>query len=471
MGWKMESTDCEVLIVGAGVTGMSAANRLLASGKYNRNQVVVIEKECEPGGLLRSTVAGQHWWDNGVFFFHHNRNRVNKYHIYSKFPEIFRRSEIRMEKALYQDEIRLFPFTTRELLRSMTIIEWIQFPFSFFYHWVCRNINEPKKDLQTWIYNRITPIIYKHTGLNQYIEKLMGLPINDLSYKFGEDRLSFIDDMSKPSRVLGSNINRILKKETESDGNHENNPFQIYYPNGRGVSMISQKMAGKLIDDGVQLLFNSCLVEMSPTEDRSKPFRIVINTKGEKKELRAKNIISTIPLEVLINSYRYSGSDILKNNVKKLKYSSLYLIFYIVNKKIFEGEHQVLYSLEQNDVWKRLFIRRLSESEYSITVEVPFRMGRELNIEEIKSKIDSHLINRMQFFSIENIIMRSEATVEHAYPVAFKGYDKIIQQLVGKLESESIYTAGRQGRYDYCNVTGAIEWGESSAEKILRLSE
>jgi protoporphyrinogen oxidase len=67
--------DNTVLIVGAGITGLSLAQKLVAEGK----RVLVIEKQAAPGGLARSYRYGGHVFDIGPHRFHSDDQRVISY--------------------------------------------------------------------------------------------------------------------------------------------------------------------------------------------------------------------------------------------------------------------------------------------------------------------------------------------------------------------------------------------------------
>src|SRR5678816_1066582 len=64
----MDPVEVEYLVVGAGVSGLSFANWIRA--EKPGAEVVVIEKELEPGGYCRTVVQDGFVWDYSGHFFH-----------------------------------------------------------------------------------------------------------------------------------------------------------------------------------------------------------------------------------------------------------------------------------------------------------------------------------------------------------------------------------------------------------------
>jgi len=455
----MNEINNKVVIIGSGITGMAAAKRLIDKNGFDPNQILIIEKENESGGLLRTSQKKGSWWDNGVFFFHHNSTANNQHHIYDIMPEKFYAHQYSAEKAWYMDQMQPYPFSAKKLFSSIPITNQLFFPFVFFFFWIRRNFIGSKQNLRIWINDRLTPVIYKVTGLEEYIYKLMGLTPDKLSHKFGEDRLAFIDDMSKPSRFIQSTINNKFRSDSTNE-----NVFKIFYPNGKGVGEISKEFADGLLKKGIRIEYNAKLKKISKADNG---YYLSYLQNNQTTSIFTENIISTIPLESLLPTLQPMVSANLIEESKKLQYRSLLLIFITINGSIIDNEAQVIYSLSQSNVWKRLFIRKFPDKTCSVSIEVPFNKDKKINTKEIFASIKNDLVNELKLFKKDQIILDHHTVVENAYPVAFTGYEKCISKIKEVVESNSFQTAGRQGNYNYCNVKGSIKSGYKSADNII----
>lgn len=459
----MNRKEYDVIILGCGISGMMAALKLCKSGSVKPEKIIILEKEGCPGGLLRSTSHNSYWYDHGVFFFHHNSLDSNEFHVFNKFPNLFVKVENLPESAFFNNVRKSYPFNPKQLLFSLSLFDIMLFPFVFFKYWLRRNWAEKNNNLKNWLYNRITPSLYKFTGLDQYILKLMGLPIDKLSYRFGEDRLAFIDDMSKPSRFIQSNINRILNRSKI-----KGSTFNVYYPKGKGVSEISQDIAKALLDEGLIIQYNTVLSEISLNENNHNQKIISFTSGSVQFEIQSENIISTIPLDSLAKCFDGEIYEKLSTYVEKLSYRSLLIINFIIDDPNFiKNSHEVVYSLDSVDLWKRLFVRKFDSDTCSITVEVPFDKGDTVDREKVIDSVKKSIFEKFKSFRVSSIISQSSTIVENAYPVAFISYAETLVEINRILNELDIFTAGRQGQYDYCNVTGAIRWGESAAQKVM----
>ena len=69
----MNPTNCDTLIIGAGITGLSLASFL------DTDDYLIVEKDSEVGGYCKTTIRNGFVWDYSGHFFHFNNQEIKDY--------------------------------------------------------------------------------------------------------------------------------------------------------------------------------------------------------------------------------------------------------------------------------------------------------------------------------------------------------------------------------------------------------
>jgi len=69
----MQQTNCNILIVGGGITGLSLASFL------GEDDYLIVEKDSEVGGYCKTTIRNEFVWDYSGHFFHFNNQEIKDY--------------------------------------------------------------------------------------------------------------------------------------------------------------------------------------------------------------------------------------------------------------------------------------------------------------------------------------------------------------------------------------------------------
>ena len=69
----MKQKDCDILIIGAGITGLSLAS-FLETDNY-----LIVDKDSEVGGYCKTTIRNGFVWDYSGHFFHFNNQQIKDY--------------------------------------------------------------------------------------------------------------------------------------------------------------------------------------------------------------------------------------------------------------------------------------------------------------------------------------------------------------------------------------------------------
>jgi protoporphyrinogen oxidase len=98
----MQQTNCNILIVGGGITGLSLASFL------GKDDYLIVEKDSEVGGYCKTTIRNEFVWDYSGHFFHFNNQEIKDYvleNIECDVVTVNKKSHI-----YYKDRYIDFPF-------------------------------------------------------------------------------------------------------------------------------------------------------------------------------------------------------------------------------------------------------------------------------------------------------------------------------------------------------------------------
>jgi protoporphyrinogen oxidase len=98
----MNNTECDILIIGAGITGLSLAS-FLETDNY-----LIVDKDSEVGGYCKTTIRNGFVWDYSGHFFHFNNREIKDYvleNIECDVVTVNKKSHI-----YYKDRYIDFPF-------------------------------------------------------------------------------------------------------------------------------------------------------------------------------------------------------------------------------------------------------------------------------------------------------------------------------------------------------------------------
>jgi len=428
--------------------------RLQEAGSDAISEIVILEEKLLPGGLLQTTHLKNHWWDNGVFYF-----RWDNY-LRQLLPELFQPiAEGMLQRAWLAGGLRDFPMD-KGLLRTQSKLTLLGIAFDYFYSYIRCFLGWDGSNLRDWLRYRLTSRLLSLSHLDQYVTKMQGLPVTQLSPTLGERRLPNIHDMTRPGRLMRilMSSNRKIREQMQ-----QQNPD--IYPFHGGVGLVSQKLAELCQAWGVRLICGARVQRVI----RSGAAGYEIHYEGPQGPgvYQADYAISTIPLEELADAAREQLSDQALADAQDLGYLDLKLVFLLVNRPRLIHDFFVLYSFEPHHPWKRLLALALPEGMTALTVEVGYQPGSPPPGPEIDELIVQQLTEEVQLFNRDEITARHSALVHRAYPVYKLGFERKVQGLIQELESPRLRLAGRQGRFLYVTTPGAIASGQEAADQIL----
>lgn len=289
----------KVVILGAGLAGLSCANRLINEGI----DVTVLEKEKFVGGLAASHTRGGFSYDFGPHRFHSDKEHVIRFFrdlLKDNIISVKRRSQI----YIY-DKFFIYPLVLSNITSCMpgdVLLKCL-------YDYVAAKIKnifdrDPECSFESWVKRNYGRKIYE-VFFGVYTEKVLGIEPSNISTDWAEQRISIPD---------------FFKAMTQSLIKTKNNPRTFtplfYYPREGGIGRVAELLRERILRNGGKVLLNVDIKKVKSS--RFKGTKDVIQSviyecAGQKYEEPLDHLMSTIPitdfifrLEVKILIYQYA---------------------------------------------------------------------------------------------------------------------------------------------------------------------
>jgi len=327
----------EVIILGAGPAGLSAAYEILKNPDFN---VTIIDRANIPGGAGASFQWKDHTLDYGPHAFHSRGDEPEKL-----IREIFKDSPNELVNGVKKVSIYLnkkffkYPLQVGEAIRKFNPFLSMRIIFEFFLTSIFHAIvSIPVESFENWGRKRFGASLYK-LSFGNYTEKVWKTKPNAISHKFASEKIqgfSFVNLILKLLRIGG--------QVTE--------PYYqtwIYHRNGSG--QIYLKLAEKIREKGGKLLLDTQIESVDYDDSRIKSVKIKNNKKTD--TLVCDYLINSIQVSQFINLLGKSLPFLVKHSSKKLKYISLVLIYIEFELEKISDNHW-FYLLEQNYSFNRV---------------------------------------------------------------------------------------------------------------------
>lgn len=434
----------ETLILGAGLTGLSCAYHL---GK----DYLLLEKESEPGGVVRTHIRGDGFLCDGTGHWLHLRNAGMRSLVEKLLPgglvEYERKAVIHL-----QGRFTPFPFQANTAgLPPQTTLDCLlgllraRHPQDF-------GLNPPThapKNFRESLERLFGEGICRHFMV-PYNEKLLGVKLEEISTDYA-DRF-----IPKPS--LEDVIKGALGFSRESLGYNA----KFVYPRNGGISALPQALARALPRPpryrvGVtKVSLAKKTVRLSTGEEVS--FRRMLNTMPLVDFLR---LVEDLPAEARTAAAKLRaatvhyfdlgvrGAGTARSHYHWVYFPEPHFIFYRV------GSYSAVHAAAAPPGCRSYYVEMSGGVEpwLSKPAELRARVLEDLKKAEILSAEDEVLFMEL-------------CKIPHAYVLFDSNYLACRQLVVAALEAHGVFTAGRWGGWNYGGMEDALLEGKANAEKM-----
>lgn len=313
--------DQRILILGGGISGLSAAWRLTEKGI----PVSVVESAPAVGGLAGTVREGGYCLDYGPHsFFSEDAEIVDT------VLNLFNRNLIpraRTVKFHYRGKSLDYPITASSVLFQMGLAAGLRATLSFLKGKIFprpKRATAPGEDetVEDWAIDSFGDHLYR-SFFKPYTEQFWKIPCSELSAR----------SIPSHTRTSFANTLRLLmhrKVSKDGDSLIEREMLPTYYPD-TGYAEISEKIADKILQAGGRILLRCRAGGVSLPADGG--VRVQCAQDGQEMVLPGSHVISTLPLSVLLPMLNPRPTAEVLDSAGNLEYRSLVMLGMVTEKQ------------------------------------------------------------------------------------------------------------------------------------------
>jgi protoporphyrinogen oxidase len=427
-----------IVIIGAGLTGLSAAYHLEQRGFFD---YILFEKEADVGGLCRSVQQDGFTFDYTGHLLHasdpyfrqfletivglQNLNSIARqsfifsHNVYTRYP--FQVNLFGLPPAVIAECIEGFVRKKQSRKSAKTFHNWVLHNFGdgianhFFFPFQQKIFAyDIKKVSATWM-GRFVPA----TSLKQMIEG--ALTDNDKT-------------------ALGYNA-------------------QFFYPKQRGIQFWIEKLKNQ-IKNPIQLDHALQSVNL-----RTKTLTFA---KGRQEQF--KLLINTAPLDLFLGMLQERAHTTLARARKKLVCNSV-VNFNLGIAGMVEAHKHWIYFPESAYPFYRIgfphnFAASMAPAGYSSLYGEYSFIHKSVSETEAITETAIKKVQRLLNIADEQIVTKKIMTIDRAYVIYTLWREKYLSHLLEQLNQENIYSIGRYGGWKYSSMQEAVLDGKAIAEQL-----
>lgn len=461
-----------ILILGAGVTGLSAAWRLSEAGHC----VEVIEATQETGGIARSQIDDGFVLDFGIHGLYSARPETQKIvqEVRDRFGQDF--LEISKKTAIFfREKYMGYPFGMREIFFAVPWVTslkcLVQFAHARWNKHLSRNgaaLPSDQVSYLQWVKERFGRPLYD-LYFGPYTEKVWGLPGEKLASSWLARRIEELSFSSIFKRIWKQvTRSKELKKEMQSL-----QPATFLYPQ-KGANQLIERIRAAAVNGGAKFTHGARATRVEYTNGG---VRVEVQgSSGERVVRSADYVVSTIPMPALVSLFGDQAPASARQAAQRLRYRSMIIVNLFFDKPQVYPYQWVYYSDPQ------MLMNRVNEytnlgpgfspaGKTAINCEITCWEGDEIwsaDPDDLAKRCIEQLAEKGVFHASE-VRRHTLWRIKHAYPVYDLGCEARVADCLDFIENTGkVFSLGRQGRFEYINQDECIWHATRCAEQIIK---
>ena len=442
-------TKKKIVILGAGISGLTAAYELAISG-YN---VMVFERGKNVGGLASSyrDING-FVYDMGPHEFCTENKllvKILKDLLKDDFLILQKNSSQYFFDKYVPYPLRPIDFFTKipPTLAAKVLFELVTNKFRDSYK---KNTQE---SFESWVKSRYGETLY-NIYFKPYTEKVWGISPTQIDSITASSRISF----NSVFDLFFKTVKHYITKKDDFSTIHNPLKNSFYYAKG-GIGKICDKLYERCLELRVKFKFNYEVKKI--IKKNSKAVKIIFS--NNKNITNFDYVINTIPLTTLTRALGF-------NHDFPLRFRSMIFGFFSFDKPKLSDYHWI-YVPDRHD--KKFIFQRITEFSHlkdaemakkgktCICLEIPCFKEDEIwksSDKEIIEIMGKDLI-RMGLITEKDKFNATIVRQEYEYPIQYIGFLDMIKKIVDEAVKpvKNLVTIGRQGLYKYCNMNECME--------------
>lgn len=430
----------KIVIIGGGLTGLSAAYHLEQRGF---SDYILFEKDDQPGGLCRSVHQDNFTFDYTGHLLHTSIDYFKDFIV--NLVGLENLNTIQRRSFIYSNSIfTRYPFQIHLAgLPSPVIIECIE-------GFVNRKKTKHAKTFPEWVHQQFGKGFAKHFFL-PFQRKIFAHDLHEIT-------------ASWTGRFVPSTTLRQLLEGALNNTYHEPVGYNahFYYPKQGGIQFLVEALTRK-IKNPIR-----CSYAVKNIDLRAK---IVRCSNGHEEPF--DSLITTMPLNTLLHSITDASSTSFNKQYPGLVCNSVINFNIGVNHAQLSDKHWVYFPEKQFPFYRIGFPHNFSTTMApdgcsSLYGELSFINKSPSFIRTITQQA---LKQAKKLFSIQeqDILTEKIIPISHAYVIFNTWRDKYVPRLLNRLAEHNIFSVGRYGEWKYSSMQEAVMDGKKIAETITIL--
>ncbi|HUT98986.1 MAG TPA: FAD-dependent oxidoreductase [bacterium] len=441
-----------VLVLGAGLTGLAAADDLAAAGV----PCLVLERSPTVGGLAGGLRRNGFSFDYGPHRFHTPDPRIESW-----FTDLFpdgawlrprRKSEIQLVGRRFA-----YPLELGDVVRKLDFTDNARAFSDYLVSSLRRALSRPDEaSFEDWVVNRFGRTLYD-LYFKPYTEKLWGVPTREISPDWAAQRISLVS--------LFDVLKRLLSRGSGKDPRTYAREF--LYPEA-GIGELPRRLAARAVSRGAEIRLDAEVVALKVREGA---FEVEVkDADGKVYRESGSAVVSTVPLAELVGFIEpRPGAEVLRAT-RGLRSRSVVFLHLTLDGETPSDNHWI-YFPEPGYVFNRVsepanFSPKLTPPGCAaITAEVSCDVGDRfwrMGLGELCRKNLSGLASVGLLKKSPRACAVSRRP--HAYPLYDRGYGERFKVCLEHVNRHpGLITTGRQGLFRYGNMDHAVVMGRKAA--------
>jgi len=438
-----------ILIIGGGIAGVSAANYLEENKRKDINYLL-FEKESILGGLCRTVCSNGFFYDYTGHLLHFS-DEQNKQFVSDLLGEKLQ-SKIRKSFIYFRKRYIDFPF--QQNLGELPDKEKKECLWSYLEAYFNLKKGSKCEFFKNWTQQMLGAGISKYFMI-PYNEKLWHVSAQKLTTTWMQ---SYV-----PPTDLQAMLEGIFKSGARKNKIGYNGKF--YYPQSGGIQTLIKVLEQKVDSQKIK---RGCQIKEIDLKNK-----VVTDNNGHRYNY--DYLITSVPLKELVLKNIKDVTVAIKNRAKVLKTNSILNINLGVKRKL-EDRHWIYFPERQFVFYRIGYISNFSSTMCppgcgSIYVEISlnenFNFNNKKVIDKYVGRAIKDLIKAQIIKSKKEIVDITILPIKHAYVTYDKNRDQNVSQIIEYLEKRKVYSVGRYGRWEYSDMEKAMVQGREIAKQIL----
>ena len=455
----LPSNRPDVAVLGAGITGLTAAHQLLKAGC----RVSVFDSAPVAGGLAGSFESGGFAFDFGPHEFCTD-NQV----LIDLLEDVCGDDLLVVQKRaaqLFRGRFVRYPFRPMDVLHTLGFWTTTRAATEILWQRVKRLFREPDtSSFERWTRSRFGSTLYEQY-FGPYTRKVWGIDPDDLDHVTASNRIA-VDSLRS---LIKKTVKYHLFGLEDFDGQHGEFQHSFRYTRG-GIGTLQTRMRQRVEELGGTLHFGRRLVGVERDGHRVVGLRFDDGSSFD----QFGSVVSTIPLPIMLRAVLGAEAEaLLRDN--SLPFRGLIFVFLRVSQPKVSDYHWI-YFPDADTPFQRFtefshFGAGMSpEGTTGLTIEVASDPGDgnwELTDAEVTELCVARLVS-LGLLERSAVLGADVVRVRHGYPKQVKGFQERTDVLLETLarNASNLASIGRQGLFRYCNMNECMEMAIDVAPRV-----